>query len=255
MNIRIANSVFIDRVTHFNYIYKIRKAAAMDTETITETIIPLAAVIVSILTLPVNYFVARSQVNLALNKHELNSKNRTRKIVANRLKDLLDLLFKTTLDLAKIDLREKYDVAAFMKCMPAIDLIMRDSGAIDRLAKVIDEYIATGETDEREKDEPMLANVGQKLQAIRRIISWGYSSTVTKTEEYIVTGEPDDQLESDIGERLDRKTISRKSTVPPPGYYVTGEILEVCKGKKLSKELEAIKDLPLPGFWRSLWPF
>ncbi|WP_296869498.1 hypothetical protein [Tibeticola sp.] len=60
-------------------------------------------------------------------------------------------------------------------------------------------------------------------------------------DEYVSTGEPDVQLEGDVGKRLQiiRGLISQGSTAP--GIYATYRILDVSNGGELSNCLRAIK--------------
>ena len=163
----------------------------------TSTIISLVAVVVSILALPMSYFVATRQVKVGLDEHEGRAKRRTRLLVAERLDELQSLFFTATNQFAKIDLRSgKYDPATLEKYMPEIDTRVQKTGVLDRLARSIDEYVSTGE--------------------------------------------PDGQLEGDVGKRLQivRGLISQGSTAP--GMYATWNILNVCKGGDLSSHLRAI---------------
>lgn len=68
------------------------------------TMISLAALLVSILALPVSYFVASKQVKLGLDEHERRARERTRALVADRLDELASLFFplqRLWLDLIK----------------------------------------------------------------------------------------------------------------------------------------------------------
>lgn len=135
----------------------------------TPTIISLVAVVVSILALPMSYFVATRQVKVGLDEHEGRVKRRTRLLVAERLDELQSLFFTATSEFAKVDLRSgKYDPATLEKCMPEIDLRVQKTGILDRLARSIDEYVSTGESDVQ-----LEGDVGKRLQIVRGLISQG----------------------------------------------------------------------------------
>jgi len=138
----------------------------------TPIIISLVAVVVSVLALPMSYFVATRQVKVGLDEHEARTKRRTRLLVAERLDELQSLFFSATNVLANIDLRSgKYDPVALEKQMPEIDSRVQKTGVLDRLAKSIDDYVSTGEPDvQREGD------VGDKLRIVRGLISQGSTS-------------------------------------------------------------------------------
>ena len=163
----------------------------------TPTIISLVAVVVSILTLPMSYFVATRQVKVGLDEHEGRAKRRNRLLVAERLVELRILFYSATNVFAKIDLvSAKYDPATLDKYMPEIDSKVQATGILDRLARSIDDYVSTGE--------------------------------------------PDAQLEGDVGNRLRivRGLVSQGSTAP--GVYATRRILDVSGGDNLSNHLRAI---------------
>lgn len=116
-----------------------------------------------------SYFVATRQVKVGLDEHEARAKRRTRFLVAERLDELVSLFFSATQQFAKIDLRSgKYDPAILEKYMPEIDSNVEKTGVLDRLARSIDEYVATGEPDGRTEGD-----VGKRLQMVRGLISKG----------------------------------------------------------------------------------
>jgi hypothetical protein len=139
----------------------------------TPTIISLVAVVVSILALPMSYFVATRQVKVGLDEHEGRAKRRTRLLVAERLDELQSLFFSATNVLAKIDLRSgKFDPATLEKYMPEIDSRVQETGILDRLAKSIDEYVSTGEPDAQSDGD-----IGKRLQIVRGQVSLASKSS------------------------------------------------------------------------------
>jgi hypothetical protein len=135
----------------------------------TSTILSLVAVVVSILALPMSYFVATKQVKVGLDEQEERAKRRTRLLVAERLDELHSLFFTATNEYAKIDLRSgKYDPAILEKYMPEIDSKVQETGVLDRLARSIDEYVSTGESNVQ-----LEGDVGKRLQIVRGLVSRG----------------------------------------------------------------------------------
>lgn len=135
----------------------------------TSTIISLVALVVSILALPMSYFVATRQVKLGMDEQEARAKRRTRLLVAKTLDELQSSFFTAATKFAGIDLRlGKYDAATLEKNMPEIDSRVQQTGVLDRLAHFIDEYVSTGEPDAQAGDD-----IGKRLQIVRGLISQG----------------------------------------------------------------------------------
>ena len=140
----------------------------------TPTIVSLVAVVVSILALPMSYFVATRQVKVGLDEHEGRAKRRTRLLVAERIDEFQSLFYAATNEFARIDLRSgKFDPATLEKHMPEIDSRVQKTGVLDRLAKSIDEYVSTGESDVQ-----LEGDVGKRLRLVCGLVSQGSTAPV-----------------------------------------------------------------------------
>lgn len=103
--------------------------------------ISLGALIVSILALPMSYFVATKQVKVGLDEHERRVKNKTILLVSENLEDLFSLFFSAAETISGIDKEQL--MADFKKIEPHIDKIenlVMQTGIINRIASSIDEY-------------------------------------------------------------------------------------------------------------------
>lgn len=110
------------------------------------TLISLAALLTSILALPVSYFVATRQVKVGLDEHEQRVRKRTRKLLADRLDELMSLFFSAARSIAGIE-KPHLEQNKLSEFIQVIDQAVIETMILERLGKSIDDYLESGDTE------------------------------------------------------------------------------------------------------------
>jgi heme exporter protein D len=131
--------------------------------------IALIAVIVSLLALPMSYFVAVRQVKVGLNEFEKRAKRKARILVADRLDEFYRIFYAAVNEYTGIENNElQHRLKEIDPYLLEIDTFTIKSGILERLAKAIDDLSDNGYSDLQLSSDLVL-----KIQGIRGQIAIG----------------------------------------------------------------------------------
>ena len=145
------------------------------------TLISLAALIVSIASLPTSYYVAVRQTKLELDEFEKRQQRKLRSVVTDRLEEFFKVFCSAVKERTGIEPTEvlkRWDEVE--PCLRVIDEFVRSTGILDRLAQAIDDFAAAGYTD-RSRNSDLI----DRLQSIRGIIAMGSDANCETTVSII----------------------------------------------------------------------
>jgi hypothetical protein len=132
----------------------------------TSTVISIAALVVSALALPTSYFVATKQVRLGLDEYERRRKLKAFKQAADQLDEFVSLFFSAASVYAGFDVKSEKSWSKLNSKIAKIDAEVEKTGALDRVAKSLDELLDSGALGESREVE-------NRVRAARVAISQG----------------------------------------------------------------------------------